>query len=147
MNYGVIPASYSPVLLSVFRIVAGLLFLEHGTGKILHFPVLPGIDQMPVGMLYFTGFMELIGGALMVIGLFTRPVAFLLSGFMAFAFWMVHFRMGGLFPALNGGEPAVLYCFAFLYFAAVGAGPISVDAALGANAGERSSSSRGAAAA
>ena len=87
---------------------------------------------MPTGLLYFTGLVELIGGALIVIGLFTRPVAFVLSGFMAFAFWMVHFRMGGIFPALNGGEPALLYCFVFLYLASAGPGPISVDKGVGA---------------
>lgn len=147
MNFGVIPATYSPVLLSVFRIVAGLAFLEHGSGKLLGFPAgLPFIDKMPSGLLYFTGTMELLGGLLITVGFLTRPVGFLLSGFMAFAYFMAHFPHS-FFPAINGGEAAVLYCFAFLYFAAVGAGPISVDAAMGASDGERSSASRGAAAA
>ena len=146
MNFGIIPASFSPILLSVLRIVAGLAFLEHGTGKLLGFPHgLPFIDQMPTGLLYFTGTMEFVGGLLITLGLFTRPAAFVLSGFMAFAYFMAHFP-ASVFPAINGGEPAVLYCFAFLYFAAVGAGPISVDAALGASAGGRSSASRIAAA-
>jgi len=147
MNFGVIPASFSPILLSVLRIVAGLAFMEHGTGKLLGFPHgLPYIDKMPTGLLYFTGTIELVGGLLITIGLLTRPAAFVLSGFMAFAYFMAHFPVS-FFPAISGGEPALLYCFAFLYFAAVGAGPISVDAALGANAGARSSSSRSAAAA
>ena len=74
----------APQMLSVLRIVAGLAFLEHGTGKLLGFPArLPFIEKMPTGLLYFTGTMELVGGALIVLGLFTRPVAFILSGFMA----------------------------------------------------------------
>ena len=78
------PALLAPPMLSVLRIVAGLAFLEHGTGKLLGFPAgLPFIDKMPAGLLYFTGTMELVGGALIVLGLFTRPVAFILSGFMA----------------------------------------------------------------
>ena len=147
MNFGIIPQRFSPTLLSVLRIVAGLAFLEHGTGKLLDFPVLPGIHQMlPAPLLYFTGTVELVGGLLMVLGLFTRPTAFVLSGFMAVGYFMAHFPRS-FFPALSGGEPALLYCFAFLYFAAAGAGPISLDALFGANAGARSSSSRGAAAA
>ena len=130
MNFGIIPASYAPVLHSVLRIVAGLLFLEHGTGKILGFPAgLPFLDKMPVPLLYFTGLMELIGGVLIVIGLFTRPVAFVLSGFMAAGYFMVHLPMGGFFPAINGGDAAILFCFVFLYLAAAGPGPISVDRA------------------
>jgi putative oxidoreductase len=123
----VIPARFAPYLLSVLRIAAGLLFLEHGTGKLLNFPAgLPFIDKMPTGLLYFTGTMELVGGALIVLGLFTRPVAFILSGFMAFAYFMAHFPMS-LFPAINMGEPAVLYCFIFLYLAAAGPGPWAID--------------------
>ena len=129
MRFGIIPASYAPVLHSVLRIVAGLLLLEHGTGKILHFPAgLPYLDQMPVGMLYFTGLMELIGGALITLGLFTRIASFVLSGFMAAAYFIAHFPHS-FFPAINGGEPAILFCFVFLYFAAAGPGPLSVDRA------------------
>ena len=123
----VIPQSLAPALQSVLRIVAGLAFLEHGTGKLLGFPHgLPFIDKMPAGLLYFTGAMELVGGALIVLGLFTRPVAFVLSGFMAFAYFMAHFPMS-FFPAINFGEPAVLFCFVFLYLAAAGAGPWAID--------------------
>src|SRR5271155_1075768 len=112
-----------PRLLSVLRIMTGLLFLEHGTGKLLGFPAgLPFIDKMPTGLLYFTGTMELIGGFLITIGLFTRPVAFILSGFMAVGYFLVHFPQS-FFPAKNFGEPAVLFCFVFLYLAAVGSGP------------------------
>ena len=128
MKFGIIPAAYAPYLLSVLRIAAGLAFLEHGTGKILGFPHLPGVDQIPAAMFYFTGLMELIGGVLLTIGLATRIVAFILSGFMAFAYFMAHFPHS-FFPALNNGEPALLYCFVFLYISAAGPGPISVDRA------------------
>jgi putative oxidoreductase len=120
-------ALVAPPMLSVLRIFAGLAFLEHGTGKLLGFPAgLPFIDKMPTGLLYFTGTMELVGGALIVLGLFTRPVAFILSGFMAAAYFMAHFPMS-FFPALNFGEPAVLYCFIFLYLAAAGPGRWALD--------------------
>jgi putative oxidoreductase len=116
----------APEMLSVLRILTGLLFLEHGTGKLLGFPPgLPFIDQMPPTLLYFTGTMELIGGFLVTIGLFTRPAAFILSGFMAFGYFMVHFPQS-FFPAKNYGEAAVLFCFVFLYLAAVGSGPWAV---------------------
>jgi putative oxidoreductase len=123
----VIPARLAPHLLSVLRIVTGLVFLEHGSGKLLGFPAgLPFIDKMPTGLMYFTGTLELVGGALIVLGLFTRPVAFVLSGFMAVAYFMAHFPMS-FFPAINMGEPAVLYCFVFLYLAAAGPGPWAID--------------------
>ncbi len=123
----VIPARFAPYLLSVLRIAAGLAFLEHGTGKLLGFPHgLPFIDKMPHGMLYFTGTMELVGGALIVLGLFTRPAAFVLSGFMAAAYFMAHFPVS-FFPAISMGEPALLYCFIFLYLAAAGPGPWAID--------------------
>ena len=128
MDFAIIPASWAPKVQAVFRIVVGLLFLEHGTGKLFGFPTLTGLDQMPHGLLLFTGFMELIGGALIVVGFMTRPVAFILSGFMAAAYFMVHFPMG-FFPALNFGEAAVLYCFAFLYLAAAGPGDWAIDKA------------------
>ena len=116
----------APHARSLLRIAAGLAFLEHGTGKLLGFPAgLPFIDKMPTGLMLFTGTMELIGGVLIVIGLFTRPVAFILSGFMAVAYFMAHFPMS-FFPAKNYGEPAVLFCFVFLYLAAVGSGPWAV---------------------
>ena len=123
----VVPASLGPALHSVLRIVTGLLFLEHGTGKLIGFPThLPFIDQMPAGLLYTTGTLELVGGLLITLGLFTRPAAFVLSGFMAVAYFMAHFPVS-FFPAINMGEPAVLYCFVFLYFAATGPGPWAID--------------------
>jgi putative oxidoreductase len=116
-----------PAMLSVLRIVTGLLFLEHGTGKLLGFPAhLPFIDKMPTGLLYFTGTMELVGGVLIVIGLFTRPVAFVLAGFMAVAYFMAHFPTS-FFPAINFGEPAVLFCFIFLFLAVAGPGSWAID--------------------
>ena len=112
----------APHARSLLRIAAGLAFLEHGTGKLLGFPAgLPFIDKMPTGLMYFTGTMELVGGLLIVLGLFTRPVAFILSGFMA-----AHFPVS-FFPAINMGETALLYCFIFLYLAAAGPGPWSID--------------------
>src|SRR5579871_886956 len=120
----VLPRSLAPALLSILRIMTGLLFLEHGTGKLLGFPALQ--VPLPTGMLYFTGTMELVGGILITIGLFTRPAAFVLSGFCAFAFFLAHFPHS-IFPAVNGGEAAVLYCFVFLYLAAAGPGPWSID--------------------
>ena len=128
MELAIIPTSWAPKLQGAFRIMTGLLFLEHGTGKLLHFPNLSGIDQMPTGMLYGTGLLELIGGALIVIGLFTRPVAFVLSGFMAVAYFLAH-APGGFFPVLNHGELAAMYCFAFLFLAAAGPGSWAIDKA------------------
>jgi putative oxidoreductase len=123
----VIPRSFTPALLSVLRIMTGLLFLEHGSGKLLGFPHgLPFIDKMPAGLLYFTGTVELVGGILIVLGVFTRLTAFVLSGFMAVAYFMAHFPMS-FFPAINFGEPAILFCFVFLYLAAAGPGPWAID--------------------
>ena len=130
MNFSIIPAKYAPYLHSLLRIVTGLLFLEHGTGKILNFPPIQDMmmKMLGSGMLYFTGLMELIGGALITIGFLTRPVAFVLSGFMAAGYFMAHMPRG-FFPLANMGEPAILYCFVFLYLAAAGPGPVSVDRA------------------
>ncbi len=129
VNITILPAAWAPSLQSILRVVTGLLFLEHGSGKLLSFPVLPGVAQMlSPTLLYFTGAMELVGGALIVVGFLTRPVAFILSGYMAVAYFMVHFPMG-FFPVLNHGELAIIYCFAFLYFAAAGPGPWAVDKA------------------
>lgn len=125
-SFSVIPRSWGPSLHGVLRIMAAAAFMEHGTGKILGFPHLTGLDQMPAGLLVFTGLLELIGGFLLLIGLFTRPVAFVLSGFMAAAYFMAHFPRD-FFPALNFGEPALLYCFVFLFLAADGPGRWSVD--------------------
>jgi len=126
MTAAVLRASATPYLQAVLRVMTGLLFLEHGTGKLLGFPVLTGIDQMPHGLLLFTGLLELVGGALIVVGFLTRPIAFVLSGFMAAAYFMAHFPTS-FFPAINHGEPAILYCFIFLYLAAAGPGAWAID--------------------
>ena len=120
--------AWSPRILSILRIVAGLLFLNAGTMKVLHFPPPPPEMAQHAGLMETaSGWIELIGGALMVLGLFTRPVAFLLSGEMAIAYWTVHARMSP-FPALNMGSAAILFCFIYLYLVFAGAGPWSVDA-------------------
>ena len=112
-------------------IFTGLALLEHGTGKILGFPAVPSLANVQIGSLTgVAGLIELIGGILFTIGLFTRPVAFILSGFTAVAYFMAHAGKG-FYPMLNGGELAALYCFVFLYFTFAGAGPWSADAAIG----------------
>lgn len=113
---------------ALMRIVAGLLFLWHGTQKLFGFPVAP--PQVPAFVIYIAGPIELIGGLLVLIGLFAGWAAFLCSGLMAFAYWMVH-GTRALFPIENGGELAALYCFVFLFIAARGSGIWSVDAARG----------------
>jgi len=119
-----IPDRWSPYILSVFRFVFGLLFLSHGVSKFLGLPPFP----MPLNpLLIVAGVLELIGGALVAIGLLTRPIAFLLSGQMAVAYFLMHAPQGWL-PLANGGEAAILYCFGFLYLAAAGGGRWSVDA-------------------
>ena len=112
--------------LSLLRIITGLLFLEHGTSKFLGFP---HVDKVPdaLSMSGVGGMLELVGGALMALGLFTRPVAFLLSGEMAVAYFYAHAPRGP-FPLLNGGDAAVLFCFVFLYLFFAGPGPWSIDA-------------------
>ncbi len=120
-------STWAPHVLSVLRIMTGLLFLEHGTQKVLGFPPSPtgGAFQL-FSMAGFAGILELVGGILVAIGLFTHVAAFILSGEMAVAYFMVHAK-GGFLPVVNHGELAVLYCFVFLYLAAAGGGPWSVD--------------------
>ena len=117
---------WSSELLSVLRAMSGLLLLQHGTTKYLHFPESQMSGASPLTMGGFAGVLELIGGVLLVIGLFTKPVAFILSGMTAVAYFYAHAPQG-FFPLLNGGELAVLYCFVFLYLAAAGGGAWSVD--------------------
>jgi putative oxidoreductase len=119
---------YASQLLSVLRIVVGLLLLTHGTTKYLNFPVGPMNNASPLTMGGAAGILELIGGVLLVVGLFTRPTAFILSGMCAVAYFYAH-APHGFFPILNGGEPAVLYCFVLLYLAAAGGGAWSTDRA------------------
>ena len=130
--------AWRPRLLSLLRIVAAYLFLLHGTAKLLGYPHIPMFDGLSLTSLTgIAGVLELVGGVLLLLGLFTRPVAFILSGQMAFAYFIGHASKGnGLFPLMNGGEAAVLFCFVFLYLSASGAGPWSVDA-MRARAGAR----------
>lgn len=123
-------APWTPQLLSVLRIMSGLLLLQHGTTKYLNFPEGPMNNASPFTMGGFAGLLELVGGVLLVIGLFTRPVAFVLSGLMAVAYFYAHAPQG-FFPILNDGELAALYCFVFLYISAAGGGAWSVDRARG----------------
>ena len=118
-------ANASSVLLSILRIVTGFLLIQHGTQKWLLFP--GGTARATVDKLGgVAGLFELVGGALIIVGLFTRPVAFVLSGVMAFAYFIAHAPQG-FWPLLNKGELAALYCFVFLYLAAAGGGPWSLD--------------------
>ncbi len=118
--------AWQPPLLSILRIMSGLLFLQHGTTKHLGFPVSQMNDVATFSLGGIAGLFELVGGALLVLGLFTRPVAFVLSGLMAAAYFIAHAPQG-FFPLLNGGELALLYCFAFLYLSAAGGGAWSLD--------------------
>lgn len=119
-------APFTSQLLSALRVMSGLLFLQHGTTKYLNFPVSPMNNASPLTLGGLAGIFELIGGVLLVLGLFTRPVAFVLSGLMAAAYFIAHAPQG-FFPLLNGGELAALYCFVFLYLAAAGGGAWSLD--------------------
>lgn len=122
-------SAYQGQLLSLLRIVAGLMFLCHGTAKVLGFPAVEGVPGPGLSLAGLSGPFELVLGALLVLGLFTRPAAFLASGFCAVGYWMFH-GANGLFPILNGGETIALYCFVWLYFVAAGPGPWSVDSAM-----------------
>ena len=120
------------IFLSLLRIVAALLFLEHGTQKILHFPPMStamaaAIPPSFMPIIFVAGLIELLGGALLLLGLFTRITAFICAGEMAIGYWLVHFPRGGFFPVLNGGDAAILFCFVFLFIAAAGPGSIAVS--------------------
>jgi putative oxidoreductase len=119
-------AKFSPCLLSLLRIVIAFLFMQHGGQKLFDYP--PGGHKAELNSIQgVAGILELVGGALVFLGFLTRPVAFILSGEMAVAYFKFH-APGGFWPAQNHGELAVVYCFLFLYLAAAGAGPLSVDA-------------------
>lgn len=123
-------AAWAPRALSVLRIVTGLMIIEHGMAKLLGWPVVAAFAQLKlVSLLGLAGTLELVGGALLILGLFTQPVAFILSGEMAVAYFMVH-APRGFFPLVNGGSLAIIYCFACLYLSTAGGGPWSVDAAM-----------------
>lgn len=123
-------SAWAPRALSVLRIVAGLMIIEHGMSKLFGWPVVPAFAQLQLfSLLGATGVIETVGGALVILGLFTQPAAFILSGEMAVAYFMVH-EPRSFFPLINGGALAIIYCFAFLYLSTAGGGPWSVDAAL-----------------
>jgi putative oxidoreductase len=122
--------SWAPYLLSVLRVIAAFLFMQPGTAKLFAFPaaVLPGGGTAPIGsLLGVAGILEAVGGFFLLVGLFTRPVAFLLSGQMAVAYFIGHAPQG-FWPVLNQGMPAILFCFIWLYVSAAGPGPWSIDA-------------------
>lgn len=124
---GPIPNRWSPYLLSVLRIIAAFTFISHGTQKLFAFPVLEPRDPVPLlSMLGLAGVLESVGGSLLLLGLFTRPAAFILAGHMAFAYFIAH-APRSFWPLLNGGEVAVLFCFIWLYLAAAGPGRWSLD--------------------
>ena len=118
---------YTPYALAALRIATGLIFLLHGAQKLFAFPA-AGASGMPAAFsfMWFGGVLELVGGALIALGLFTRPVAFILSGEMAVAYWMFH-APKSLYPILNGGDAAILYCFVFFLLVFTGAGALSLD--------------------
>ena len=123
-------AAWAPRALSVLRIYTGLLLLEHGTAKILGFPAVPSFANVEIGSLVgASGLIELVGGEVFTIGLFTRPVAFILSGFAAAAYFIVS-APRGFYPILNNGELASLFSFVFIYFVFAGPGAWSLDAAM-----------------
>lgn len=123
-------SKFQPVALSLLRLIIGLLLLQYGIAKIFKFPVLPYFASIPP-LIVVAGTIELIGGALLLLGLFTRPVAFILSGQMAFAYFLGHmFKAANpvFLPLVNGGTLAIALCFTCLYLATAGGGPISLDA-------------------
>ena len=123
-------AKFQPQALSLFRFITGLLLFQYGVAKIFKFPVVPMFEKVELfSLIGAAGTLELVLGGLLMIGLFSRIVAFILSGEMAFAYFMGHFPKGFL-PLLNNGTLAILFCFACLYLATAGGGPISVDAML-----------------
>jgi putative oxidoreductase len=123
-------AAWAPRALSVLRIITGLMIIEHGMAKLIGYPVVATFANLKLfSLLGAAGVIELVGGALLILGLLTQPAAFILCGEMAVAYFMVH-APRGFFPLINGGTLAIIYCFACLYLSTAGAGPWSVDAAM-----------------
>ena len=122
-------AAWTPRMLSILRIAAALTFMAHGTQKLLGFPA-SDFSPAAFSLMWFAGLLEVFGGAAVLVGFHTRPVAFVLSGMMAVAYWMVHAPQS-FFPVANGGDAAVLYCFVFLFIVFAGPGPWSLDTRLG----------------
>lgn len=132
IDWPVVSTTWAPRALGVLRIVSAYLFLLHGSAKLLGFPPTSMPSPPLLSLSGVAGMMELVGGALLIVGLLSRPVAFLLSGEMAVAYFMAHASKGSpLFPLANGGDAAVLYCFVFLYIFFAGPGAWSLDAARG----------------
>lgn len=124
---GPIPAAWQPAVQGALRIVASYLFMLHGTMKLFNWPASENPMSLAVGSLpWIAGVLEVGGGLLLLLGLFTRPVAFVLSGLMAAAYFMAHAPTSLFFPPQNGGEPAALFCFIFLFFAAAGPGAFAL---------------------
>jgi putative oxidoreductase len=126
MNTAELETVWAPRALAALRIVAALIFMEHGTQKLFGFPASDRPQPELFSLLGLAGVLEFFGGILLLLGLFTRPVAFILSGQMAVAYWMAHAPQS-VFPVLNGGDAAILYCFVFLYLVAAGPGAWSLD--------------------
>jgi putative oxidoreductase len=120
---------WAPRMLSILRIVAALIFMEHGTQKLFNFPSSDNPGPPLFSLLGLGGVLEFFGGILLVLGLFTRPVAFILAGMMAVAYWMAHAPQN-FFPVNNSGDAAILYCFVFLYLTFAGGGAWSLDNAV-----------------
>lgn len=130
MNDNELSTVWAPRMLSVLRIMAALLFIAHGTQKLFGFPPSDNPGPALLSLMGIGGLLETFGGLLLLIGLFTRPVAFVLAGMMAVAYFMVHAPQS-FYPVLNRGDAAILFCFVFLYLFTAGGGPWSVDARRG----------------
>jgi putative oxidoreductase len=129
-NINAMLARFQPQVLSIFRIITGLLLFQFGVAKVLKFPIVAPFDKVEPFQLYWcAGCIELVLGGLLILGLCSRIVAFILCGEMAFAYFISHFPRGFI-PLLNGGENAIMFCFACLYLACAGGGPYSLDAIL-----------------
>jgi len=129
-------SKYAPHALAVLRIVTALLFIEHGTAKLFGFPAMAGPGSAGGSLppiLLLAAILEVFGGLAILVGFFTRPIAFILSGLMAVAYWMAHVPKGGFFPLTNGGDAAVLFCFIFLYLVFAGPGAWSIDGRTGSS--------------
>ena len=127
-NINAMLARYQPQVLSIFRIITGLLLFQFGVAKVLKFPIVAPFDKVEPFQLYWcAGCIELVLGGLLILGLCSRIVAFILCGEMAFAYFISHFPRGFI-PLLNGGENAIMFCFACLYIACAGGGPYGIDA-------------------
>lgn len=126
MNIDQLETVWAPRVLSILRFLSALIFFEHGTAKLFGFPPSPHSPEV-MSLPWIAGVLEVTGGTFLMLGLFTRPVAFVLSGLMASAYWLAHAPQS-MYPLLNGGDAAILYCFIFLYLAFAGGGPWSLDA-------------------